>query len=436
VTSVTDGWVATSDYSLAGRSIQWERRATVFEGLRSKIKERRARRLLRRLHSNTSELVGISSLMALARRRDPRSVEPLIQALSHPEPGMRRFAAEALGELGDTRAIVPLVELLVDRASDESVAVSVRQVAATALAKLGEVEWREMAGIGDPSHGLERLAQRGDSRLLTPLLSVLRDAPSSVIRADAAAALGKLGNRRAVQPLMAATMDSSWDVQRNAFEALGELEAVEGFEFLLAEAKAGSHCAVSGLTSFGDVRGADAVIEVLDHWRRQGAADDAYWLLRALGRIGGERAFQHLKQEVEAGEPEAIWPLARTGDPRAVDVLIQRLRKHDPGTIGDSDAVGIANAAGSLAKLGDPRAVEPLVDVLEDNIEPPVAAENFHHAESRRVKMLLPVIRAVGELADSRAIAEVRKLTKDQPAEIEEEAMWALRKLDSKRDTT
>jgi HEAT repeat protein len=156
-------------------------------------------------------------------------------------------------------------------------------------------------------------------------------------------------------------------------------------------------------------------------------------LFRALGEIGGERAFQRLKQEVEGGEPEAIWPLAKTGDPRAVDVLIQRLSDHDAATITDSDAVGVANAAGGLAKLGDPRAVEPLIDALKNNRNPPVTAEDFYHAESRRKRMLLRVIKALGELGDSRAIAEVQNLTKSQPNEIEEEADWALGKLDSRR---
>jgi HEAT repeat protein len=89
-----------------------------------------------------------------------------------------------------------------------------------------------------------------------------------------------------------------------------------------------------------------------------------------------------------------------------------------------------------LAKLGDSRAVKPLIDVLKDTSKAPVTAENFYPAESKRKKMLLRVIRALGELGDSRAIAEVQKLTKHQPDEIEEEADWALMKLESKKRDT
>jgi HEAT repeat protein len=404
----------------------------MFSGLRSKIKERRVKRLLRILRSNTAGINYLTAVMALGRLRDPRVVEPLIQALKHPDCEVRYVAAVALGEIGDARAIEPLVEALVDSWGSDELLPPVREAAVTALAELGEVNWKEIVEMDDFSHGLERLAESGDPRLLTPLSRASRDPKSSRVRADAAAALGKLGDPRAVQLLIAATRDDDWEVRSHAFEALGELNTDEGFEFLVSEAEQGSDCAVRELAKYGDVRGTDAVVELIDHcehWR----TGDAYRLFRALGEIGGERAFQRLKQEVEGGEPEAIWPLARTGDPRAVDVLIQRLSDHDAATITDSAAVGVANAAGGLAKLGNPRAVEPLIDVLKGNRKPPVTAEDFYHADSRRKGMLLRVIKALGELGDSRAIAEVQNLTKSQPNEIEEEADWALGKLDSRR---
>jgi HEAT repeat protein len=408
----------------------------MFAGLRSKIKEWRAERLLRDLQSEPTGLEYMMAARASSRLRDPRAVEPLIQALRHPDSFVRERAAEALGELGDARAIDPLVEALADPGdSDRLESMAVRHAAAIALAKLGEVDFRALGEIGDPCHGLERLAECGDPRLLTPLLRALRDPHNPRVRADAAVALGKLGDLRAVQPLIAATIDNEWEVRSHAFEALGELRTDEEFEFLVNEAERGSDGAVRGLVKYGDARGTDAVIELIDHceiWK----TGDAYLLFRALGEIGGERAFQRLKQEVGGGEPEAIWPLAKTGNPCAVDVLIQRLGDHDAATIMDSDAVGVANAADALAKLGESRAVEPLIDVLEDNSKAPVTAKDFYPAERRRKKMLLRAIRALGELGDSRAIAEVQKLTKYQPGEIEEEADWALGKLASKRRDT
>jgi len=49
---------------------------------------------------------------ALGLLCDPRAVEPLITALTDSEKGVREGAAEALGRIRDTRALVPLKHLL------------------------------------------------------------------------------------------------------------------------------------------------------------------------------------------------------------------------------------------------------------------------------------------------------------------------------------
>ena len=58
-----------------------------------------------------------------------RAVEPLIAALGDPDVLVRWIAAETLGEIGDDRAVQPLIAVLEDR--------EVRQAAAEALDKLG-----------------------------------------------------------------------------------------------------------------------------------------------------------------------------------------------------------------------------------------------------------------------------------------------------------
>jgi HEAT repeat protein len=364
--------------------------------------------------------------------RDPRAFEPLLRALAQPDPYLRKLAAEALGELGDVRAIDPLVEALVSPGDgDDLDPLEVRRAAARALTKLGEVALGSLGKI-EPSQGLGPMAESGDPRLLAPLSRALRAPGSSEVRADAAMALGRSGNARAVRPLIAATMDAAPEVRDRAFEALGELGADEGLDFLVGEAKQGSPSAVAGLGKLGD-RGADAVIELIDH--SQAWEDESYVLYRALAATGSERAFQRLLREVERDEPEAIWPLARTGDSRAVDVLIRRLSRHDPAGISDADGAAVANAAGALATLDDPRAVEPLIDVLASNREPPVNADDFYRADANRERVLIQAIKALGMLGDSHAIPELERLTNQQPDEVREEARWALQKLEPISET-
>jgi PTS system nitrogen regulatory IIA component len=283
----------------------------------------------------------------------------------------------------------------------------------------------------DPAHRPPRVAESRAPRRLDSLMTALRQPRDSAVRARAAAALGKLGDPRAVQPLIVAARDPDRHVRGLACETLAELGTEEAFAFLMAEAKTGSHDGVLGLCRLGPVRGANAVIEVIDHCKKS-RPEDVYWQLGALGKLGGERAFQRLKQEVEEGEPEAVWPLARTGDPRAMDVLIRRLCNHDPAAIRDTDAFGVAHAAGALALLGDAQAVEPLIAVLRDTSKPPLSAEDFYAAEDRRKRILVRVIRALADLGDARAIPELQKLRKHQPDEIVREAVRALEKSGSR----
>ena len=71
---------------------------------------------------------------ALGMIGDARAVEPLIQALKDDiSSDVREEAAEALGMIGDARAVEPLTQALKDRDSD------VREEAALALARIGTV---------------------------------------------------------------------------------------------------------------------------------------------------------------------------------------------------------------------------------------------------------------------------------------------------------
>lgn len=74
--------------------------------------------------------VSQSALDALVSM-GPRAVEPLIQAVNHPQPEVRRLAAQALGDLADKRAGPALIRAL--EADDDC---SVRTAAATALGQL------------------------------------------------------------------------------------------------------------------------------------------------------------------------------------------------------------------------------------------------------------------------------------------------------------
>ncbi|MGA7075782.1 MAG: HEAT repeat domain-containing protein [Halobacteriota archaeon] len=95
--------------------------------------------------------------------KEKRDVDGLIKALGYKkDSGVRRDAAEALGEVGDSRAVEPLVWALNDEDS------LVRRDAAGTLKKIG------------------------DSRAVEPLIRALND-EDTYVRRDAEEALDKLG---------------------------------------------------------------------------------------------------------------------------------------------------------------------------------------------------------------------------------------------------
>ena len=94
------------------------------------IKRLRIRSQIARLkHGDTRSRTDAA--WALGQIGDPRAVEPLISTLRRGPSSARQTAALALGQIGDPRAVEPLVHAL-DHDNE-----LVRQAAAQALGKLG-----------------------------------------------------------------------------------------------------------------------------------------------------------------------------------------------------------------------------------------------------------------------------------------------------------
>lgn len=153
-----------------------------------------ANRLIQILDDQTLELEERAFFARMwGRTQDPRAVEVMIDTLqNHPEV-MQGAAAEALGYLGDIRAIDTLIASLQTVDSDQ-----IREVCAESLGRLG------------------------DEKAVDALIMALKDENEWVRRA-AAVALGDLGHARAVEPLSNHLHDESQLVQDAVFDALKKL---------------------------------------------------------------------------------------------------------------------------------------------------------------------------------------------------------------------
>lgn len=138
-------------------------------------------------------LFGSAVVEALAELGSA-ALEPLTSALEHDSKSVRRSAAEALGTLGDDRAITSLVP----RLEDDSWCV--RRSAAKALLRLGwqpegETEGASFAVLA----GRWREIPKFGALAIEPLVEALAD---DLHQREAADALATVGDARAAEPLL------------------------------------------------------------------------------------------------------------------------------------------------------------------------------------------------------------------------------------------
>jgi len=110
-------------------SDRWERRQRAVKFFFSHRDPRAIEPLLQRLTDDGSETVRRTAAFVIGQIGDIRAVEPLLQALKDGKAVVREAAAMALGMIGDARAVEPLIQTLQDKDS------WVSRAAAEALAK-------------------------------------------------------------------------------------------------------------------------------------------------------------------------------------------------------------------------------------------------------------------------------------------------------------
>lgn len=132
---------------------------------------------------------------------------------------------------------------------------------------------------------------------LDPWLTQLESA-SCAQRARAARVLGKLGNRRAVEPLIAALADEDYQVRRAAVRSLAKLRDPRAVVPLIALLEDKEHEvrqeAVFAVGELGDRRAVGPLLAALSHSSLRLA------IVQVLGNLGGKRAVVSLLRTLDA----------------------------------------------------------------------------------------------------------------------------------------
>lgn len=321
----------------------------------------------------------IAAIKSLGQLKNRRALEPLMAALSDENPQIRWNVAAALGEIGGSRAAAKLVALL--RIEPTSLVgefneswpnskmfvtlldkeTAVRENAAWALGKIGHSSAVEplLSACKNRSWGVplpvnyvtdiqgqyheERIAAVRDRRshlrsnaaealvmigkpAVPHLISALQHENDN-IRCTATAALGEIGDNRAVEPLLECLRDPDWLLRWYAAISLGKIADDRAVLPLVAVLQ----------KDIGEVRSAAA---------------------RALGMLKARQAVKPLIDALEDHEwrvrAEAVEALGEIGDSLSVQPLILRLAD-------DNDNVR-AEATLVLAKLGNKMAFESLLE--------------------------------------------------------------------------
>ena len=186
-----------------------------------------------------------------------RAIDRVVGALADSNPNVRAAAVRALGESGSERAVAPLLTLMRDESS------TMRSQASVSLARLGPVALPKLvAALRDSRPSTRQLAAEalgdiGSREAVAPLVRLI-ETDTSGARLEAIAALGKIGDPSALDPILSIHRGGSVAVRKKTIVALAQFRdrrALDALTLALADQNEEvRQSAAAGLGEVGDGR--------------------------------------------------------------------------------------------------------------------------------------------------------------------------------------
>lgn len=301
--------------------------------------------------SNT-RLVAIS---AAAAQKSPMVVAPLVKLLDEEDANLVVAACRALAQLKAEAAIERLRPLESHPRRDVALAAieALEQIgampavdAALARLKLGDVRMDRLASI----------VRLGDERAVPALLAALEAGHEDHVVGTVARALGELGDRRAVEPLLGVMRYRrlvSEDVVR-ALGKLGDRRAVEPLRAVLQRTDLQSRQVLTidaALLCLGEP---DLTEQFVDDLRRTTDYHQTAQILEVLGRSGGKEAVALIAPYLDDAQlhTPATSALVDVGARKALAPLVERLLDADYPHAGDLVSVLVNRLSYSPDRIG------------------------------------------------------------------------------------
>lgn len=305
--------------------------------------------------------------------------DPAILILREEESLMvRSEAVNALGDMGDERAIQPLIKVL---KSDDG--------GGPPRGRKARFAWGNSKTSLQAILAVEKLTKfKQDDRFVSALIVAL-DSKYLIVRKKAAFKLIPFKDNRKIGPLVAALQDEDENIRNYAIQGLaifgrehGELVCDDLIEALNNDDLNVAGIAAEALGNIGDERAVEPLINLLRSKHNQLVGNDPYslkgvsttprvvihrrfrrYLIVALGNLRDKRATTLLIEVLEEGDDHggdhptdySAVALGKIGDERAIEPLVQ---------LGGTDS-----AIWALGKIGGERAIEHLIKMLEGGVE-------------------------------------------------------------------
>jgi eukaryotic-like serine/threonine-protein kinase len=247
---------------------------------------------------DSSKFIRSAALSALAKMDGPFDMPLIVGMLRDPEIEVQNKAVDVVVKANHPETVKYLVDVLKD-----------------------ENEYARRAAV-------EVLNVVGTSKSVKYLLEVIADSDWWV-RTRAADALGKIGGPRVVDAVLALIKDENQDIRRAAIEILNQTKDERAVAQLIEATRDPdwwvSERAVDALAEIGSSKALPRFIDML-----QGEAKSLPTVIRAIGKIGDQKALENLLPLLSRPENEikveAIAALAKLADERRADTIRVRLQ--------------------------------------------------------------------------------------------------------------
>jgi len=191
-------------------------------------------RLVTQLNNSDSDVKKNEAIYGLSAQKGDIAFNALIKTLSDSSPGVRASAVNALGVMGDKRAIDPLVEVLKDKNSE------VRYITCIALKRLKDT--KAVPSLidtlkNDNTYKVrmiipEVLASLGDNRAVEIIIYTAKNDPEKVVRVKSIIALASFPGEETFKVLRIFLGDKDREIRSSAARAFGILGSKNGINVL------------------------------------------------------------------------------------------------------------------------------------------------------------------------------------------------------------